>query len=102
MAGRHSREVVVVTDGWPVLDCTDLSPRELRARVADLRYGHEARVEQARDELSASLDRLVEGVRVLRARVTSRTRAAIPVLAGVAVVGVTTVLAVRITSGRRA
>ncbi|RZT87085.1 hypothetical protein EV383_3992 [Pseudonocardia sediminis] len=94
MAGRHSEEDVVVEDGHHVIDVTDLSPGEIRARVEDLQDDHVVQVEQARDDLSESIDRFVEGLAALRARLVAKARAAAPYAAGAAGVGVTTLLVV--------
>ncbi len=102
MVDRHGDQDVPVEPGHArrLVDVTDLSPREIRARLADLENGHEARVEQAREELLRSLERLHEHLAALAARAVGRARAAGPAVAGAVAVGVTAVLLVRV-AGRR-
>ncbi len=100
MAGRKDAEHGAVDHGRQVVDVTDLSPREIRARIADLQDEHVVQVEQARDDLAVSIDRLRVGVGLLRARLAAKARAALPVVAGATAAGVTAVVLVRVGSHR--
>ncbi|MDN5917189.1 MAG: hypothetical protein L0I76_19150 [Pseudonocardia sp.] len=100
MAGRHSEKTVLGEDGRPVVDVTNLSPQEIRARMVDLEDGYEAKIEQARADLAESIDRLGEGVVRLRERMVAKARAALPAVAGASAVGVTAVVFVRVRATR--
>lgn len=92
---------VPARDRRRLVDVTDLSPREIRARIADLENGPEARVERARGELVLSIERLREGLAGWQSRTVTRLRGAVPVVAGAAAVGVTAVVLVRVAGRRR-
>ncbi|MEK6441327.1 hypothetical protein [Pseudonocardia sp. T1-2H] len=81
----------------PVVDGTVLSPKELRDRVRDMQDGREEQVAQARTELAESLDRLGEGLLLVRAQMSARARHAGKIAAGVAAAGTTLALVVGIT-----
>lgn len=106
MAGRHSKggvpaEGVAARNRRQVVDVTEMSPREIRARMEYLQDRHVVQVEQACDDLAASLDRFHAGLVALRDRVVMKASAAAPVVAGGAAVVATTVVLVRVAGSRR-
>lgn len=81
----------------PIVDGTVLSAKELRDRVREMQDGREEQVAQARTELAESLDRLGEGLRLVRARVAAKARHAGKIAAGVAAAGTALAVLARIT-----
>ena len=99
---NHGREHVDSDGTWQVVDCTELSPEQVRGRIEDLRDGREADIEEARTALVQSLGLLRVRLGEVQVQIAEQVRAAAPAVAGAAALGATSLVVARLAAHRSA